>query len=74
MWPAVLATSCAGAGTIKSERVRTHTILSPFFTGPLRSPSRLQNTFAHESFLDEAAAAVKADPLEFRCVICATRD
>jgi CO/xanthine dehydrogenase Mo-binding subunit len=61
-----IGTSCAGAGTIKSERVRTHTIRSPFFTGPLRSPSRLQNTFAHESFLDEAAAAVKADPLEFR--------
>jgi len=61
-----IGTRCAGAGTIKSERVRTHTIRSPFFTGPLRSPSRLQNTFAHESFLDEAAAAVKADPLEFR--------
>jgi hypothetical protein len=58
--------SCGGAGTIKSERVRTHTILSPFFTGPLRSPSRLQNTFAHECFLDEAAAAAKADPVAFR--------
>jgi nicotinate dehydrogenase subunit B len=61
-----IGASCAGAGTIKSERVRTHTIQSPFFTGPLRSPSRLQNTFAHECFLDEAAAAAKADPLEFR--------
>jgi len=61
-----IGTSCAGAGTVKSERVRTHTIQSPFFTGPLRSPSRLQNTFAHECFLDEAAAAVKADPLAFR--------
>ena len=61
-----IGTSCAGAGTIKSERVRTHTIQSPFFTGPLRSPSRLQNTFAHECFLDEAAAAVKADPVAFR--------
>jgi CO/xanthine dehydrogenase Mo-binding subunit len=61
-----IGTSCAGAGTVKSERVRTHTIQSPFFTGPLRSPSRLQNTFAHECFLDEAAAAVKADPLAYR--------
>jgi hypothetical protein len=43
-------------GTVKSERVLTHTIRSPFFTGPLRSPSRLQNTFAHESFMDEIAA------------------
>ena len=58
--------TCRGAGTIKSERVLTHTIASPFFTGPLRSPSRLQNTFAHESFLDEIAAHVKADPVEYR--------
>jgi CO/xanthine dehydrogenase Mo-binding subunit len=36
------------------------------FTGPLRSPARLQNTFAHESFLDEVAAQVKADPVEYR--------
>ena len=61
-----IGASCAGAGTVKSERVRTHTIRSPFFTGPLRSPSRLQNTFAHECFLDEAAAAAKADPIEYR--------
>jgi CO/xanthine dehydrogenase Mo-binding subunit len=55
-----------GTGTIAAERVVTHTITSPFFTGPLRSPSRLQNTFAHESFLDEIAAHVRADPVEFR--------
>ena len=58
--------ACGGTGAIKSERVLTHAIRSPFFTGPLRSPSRLQNTFAHESFLDEIAARVKADPVEFR--------
>jgi CO/xanthine dehydrogenase Mo-binding subunit len=57
---------CGGTGTIKSERVGTHTIASPFFTGPLRSPSRLQNTFAHESFIDEVAAYVKADPVAYR--------
>jgi len=44
----------------------THTIESPFFTGPLRSPARLQNTFANESFIDEVAAAVKADPVQYR--------
>ena len=55
-----------GAGTIASERVLTHTVESPFFTGPLRSPSRLQNTFAHECFLDEVAAHVKADPVAYR--------
>jgi nicotinate dehydrogenase subunit B len=36
------------------------------FTGPLRSPSRIQNTFAQESFMDELAAAAGADPIAFR--------
>jgi nicotinate dehydrogenase subunit B len=58
--------TCGGTGVVKSERVRTHTIRSPFFTGPLRSPSRLQNTFAHESLMDEIAAQVKADPVAYR--------
>jgi nicotinate dehydrogenase subunit B len=46
--------------------VLTHAITSPFFTGPLRSPLRLQNTFAHESFMDEIAAYVRADPVAYR--------
>jgi nicotinate dehydrogenase subunit B len=57
---------CRGTGLVKSERVRSHIINSPFWTGPLRSPSRLQNTFAHESTMDEVAALVKADPVEYR--------
>jgi nicotinate dehydrogenase subunit B len=57
---------CGGTGKIASQRVHTHTIRSPFFTGPLRSPDRLQNTFAHESFMDEVAASLKADPVEYR--------
>jgi len=61
-----VARRAGGAGTIASERVLTHTIASPFFTGPLRSPSRLQNTFAHECFLDEIASRVKADPVAYR--------
>lgn len=32
----------------------------------IRSPGRLQNTFANESFMDELAAAAGADPLDFR--------
>lgn len=60
------ARAAGGAGVITSERVLTHTVRSPFFTGPLRSPSRLQNTFAHECFLDEAAAHVQADPVAYR--------
>ena len=57
---------CGGAGTVRSERVLSHTVQSPFFTGPLRSPVRLQNTFAHECFMDEISARVKADPVAFR--------
>jgi len=55
-----------GTGTVSSVRVLTHNIRSPFFTGPLRSPERLQNTFAHESFMDEIAAAVATDPVAHR--------
>jgi nicotinate dehydrogenase subunit B len=58
--------SAKGTGTIKSERSLVHNSPSPFFTGPLRSPARLQNTFAHECFMDELAACAKADPLAFR--------
>ena len=58
--------SNAGTGTVKSEKVLVHNLLSPFWTGPLRSPARLQNTFAHESFMDELAAHVQADPVAFR--------
>jgi nicotinate dehydrogenase subunit B len=57
---------CGGAGTVRSERVLSHTVPSPFFTGPLRSPARLQNTFAHECCLDEVAAHVRADPVAYR--------
>src|SRR5207244_2418824 len=34
-----------GQGNVASQRVLVHTVASPFFTGPLRSPDRLQNTF-----------------------------
>jgi len=57
---------CGGGGKIRSERVLVHTVKSPFLTGPLRSPLRLQNTFAHECFMDELSAKVKADPVAYR--------
>ena len=61
-----VGTECGGTGVVKSERVLNRTVESPFFTGPLRSPARLQNTFAHECFMDEVAASLKADPVAYR--------
>jgi len=57
---------CEGTGAVASQRVLTHNVKSLFWTGPLRSPGRLQNTFAHESFMDEIATLVKADPVDYR--------
>jgi CO/xanthine dehydrogenase Mo-binding subunit len=41
----------------------TETPLKPSW---IRTPGRMQNTFANESFMDECAAAAGVDPLEFR--------
>jgi len=38
-----------GTGAIASQRVLTRVVASPFWTAWLRSPDRLQNTFAHEA-------------------------
>jgi nicotinate dehydrogenase subunit B len=61
-----IAGNCGGDGTIRSERALTHNVRSPFFTGPLRSPLRIQNTFANECFMDELCAHAMADPVAFR--------
>ncbi len=53
-------------GTVNSAKILTHSVASPFFTGPLRSPARLQNTFANEQFLDEIASALGQDPVDYR--------
>jgi len=55
-----------GTGTIASQRVLNRVVAGPLWTAWLRSPDRLQNTFAHESFMDEIAAVLKADPVEYR--------
>jgi nicotinate dehydrogenase subunit B len=57
---------------IPSRRMATHVVSlplvfeTPLRTGNLRDPNGPQVTFASESFIDELAAAAKADPLEFR--------
>jgi CO/xanthine dehydrogenase Mo-binding subunit len=57
---------CEGTGKIKTARVLAHNVKSHFPTGPLRSPQRLQNTFAHECFMDEVAKQAKMDPVDYR--------
>ena len=39
---------------------------TPFKPSWIRTPGRMQNTFANESFVDELAAAAGVDPIEFR--------
>jgi nicotinate dehydrogenase subunit B len=39
---------------------------TPFRPSWIRSPGRMQNTYANEVFMDEAAAAAGVDPIEFR--------
>jgi CO/xanthine dehydrogenase Mo-binding subunit len=54
------------AYAIPSQRIVTHTGQHTFMNAPLRSPNRIQNTFANETFIDELAHLAAADPLEFR--------
>ena len=39
---------------------------TPFRPSWIRTPGRMQNTFANECFIDELAAAAGADPIAFR--------
>jgi nicotinate dehydrogenase subunit B len=39
---------------------------TPFRPSWIRTPGRMQNTYANECFIDELAAAAQADPIEFR--------
>ena len=39
---------------------------SPFRTSPIRTPGKIANTFAVESFVDEVCALAKVDPIEYR--------
>jgi len=53
--------------TFPNVRTVAHRLAeTPFRPSWIRAPGRMQNTFGNESFMDELAAAVGADPLEFR--------
>jgi nicotinate dehydrogenase subunit B len=60
---------------IPNRRMTSHVVSLPLIwetplrTGNLRDPNGPQSTFASESFIDELAAAAKADPLEFRMTL-----
>ena len=53
--------------TLPNVRVNTRHVERAFFrSAHLRSPGRIENTFANESFIDELAFEAKADPAEYR--------
>jgi nicotinate dehydrogenase subunit B len=53
--------------TFANVRTVAHRLAAtPLRPSWIRAPGRMQNTFCNESFMDELAAAVGADPLEFR--------
>ena len=53
--------------TLPNVRVNTRHVEQAFFrSAHLRSPGRIENSFANESFIDELAFVAKADPAEYR--------
>ena len=53
-----------GFPNIKTTCHRLET--TPFRPSWIRTPGRMQNTYANEAFLDELAAVAGADPMEYR--------
>ncbi|WP_332824329.1 xanthine dehydrogenase family protein molybdopterin-binding subunit [Ramlibacter sp.] len=52
---------------LPNVKVNTRHVEQAFFrSAHLRSPGRIENSFANESFIDEVAFAAKADPADFR--------
>ena len=66
-WVGFLFQNAGAPYTLPNIRVNTRHVEKAFFrSAHLRSPGRIENSFANESFMDELAAAVNADPAEFR--------
>jgi CO/xanthine dehydrogenase Mo-binding subunit len=51
---------------VPAARLTNHTVRLSFMSGPLRSPARIQNTFANETIVDELAVLAGVDPVQFR--------
>lgn len=66
-WVGFLFQNSAAPYQLPNIRVNTRHVAETFFrSAHLRSPGRIENSFANESFMDELAAEAKADPAEFR--------
>ena len=66
-FPNVMASNSAIPYTFPNIKTVAHLLAeAPFRWSWIRSPGRMQNTFANECFIDELAAFVGADPLHFR--------
>jgi CO/xanthine dehydrogenase Mo-binding subunit len=53
--------------TLTNARAVCHRLdTTPFRPSWIRTPGRMQNTYANEAFMDELAAAAGIDPVEFR--------
>ena len=66
-WVGFLFQNAGAPYAVPNIRVNTRHVAQAFFrSAHLRSPGRIENTFANESFMDELAAEAKVDPAEFR--------
>jgi CO/xanthine dehydrogenase Mo-binding subunit len=66
-WVGFLFQNSGAPYAVPNIRVNTRHIEKAFFrSAHLRSPGRIENSFANESFMDELAAQAQADPAEFR--------
>ena len=66
-WVGFLFQNAGAPYAVPNIRVNTRHVAKAFFrSAHLRSPGRIENSFANESFMDELAADAKADPAEFR--------
>ena len=66
-WVGFLFQNSGAPYAVPNIRVNTRHVEKAFFrSAHLRSPGRIENTFANESFMDELAAAAQSDPAEFR--------
>ena len=66
-WVGFLFQNAGAPYAVPNISVKTKHVEKAFFrSAHLRSPGRIENSFANESFMDELAVEAKTDPAEFR--------